>query len=102
MSGIFFLNIETVPKRALALAASPVPTPPTRFSYSGQGSDTVFLVGTSGSPGSSGFVLPFPSDPSRPKAYRYYEEPAPTIRRTFDNEDVVLKLPDSITADEVP
>ena len=68
------------------------------FSYDGLGPQAFFLVGTSGSPGEGGTILSYPADG---KAYDYFDQNAPILRKSFNNEDVMLLLPDNIKADQV-
>ena len=69
-----------------------------RLSYDGLGHDAFFMVGTSVSPGESGTILSYPADE---KSYHYFDQRAPIIRRSFDNEEVMLTLPTSIPAKDV-
>ena len=68
------------------------------FSYDGLGPQAFFMVGTSGSPGESGIILSYPSDG---KSYDYFDQQAPIIRRSFNDEEVMLTLPANIPADQV-
>ena len=69
-----------------------------KFSYDGLGPDAFFLVGTSGKPGESGTILSYPADG---RSFGYFDQQAPIIRRSFDNEEVMLTLPEHIPADRV-
>jgi hypothetical protein len=71
------------------------------FSYDGLGPAAFFLVGTSGTPeedAESGTIISFPYDG---QAYNYFDEDAPILRQSFNNEEVELTLPASITVDQV-
>merc|ERR1711962_258037 len=69
----------------------------TEFSYDGQGPDAFFMVGTSGTPGESGIILPYPADG---KTYEYYDQNAPVLQ-SFDYERLVLDLPDSVSVSDI-
>ena len=63
------------------------------FTYDGEGPDTFFLAGTSGTPSGRGdvSVLPWPADGAE---YDYSDRNIPLIKRSFDgSEDLVLRLP---------
>lgn len=70
------------------------------FTYDGEGPDTFFLAGTSGSPSNRGdVVLPWPSDG---KKYTYRDRDIPLIKRSFDGEeDIELTLPQGKTVDQL-
>ena len=70
------------------------------FTYDGEGPDTFFLAGTSGSPSSPGdVVLPWPASG---ELYNYTGRDVPLIRRSFDgSEDVVLTIPGDFTVNQL-
>eukprot|EP00092_Neocalanus_flemingeri_P065150 GFUD01079153.1.p1 GENE.GFUD01079153.1~~GFUD01079153.1.p1 ORF type:complete len:247 (+),score=63.93 GFUD01079153.1:84-743(+) len=72
------------------------------FTYDGEGPDTFFLAGTSGSRPSSrkgDVVLPWPNDGNE---YSYNDRNIPLIKQSFDGkEDIVLTLPPGKTVDQL-
>lgn len=67
------------------------------FSYDGRGPDAFFWVGTEGTPGPKGTVLPHPFDG---KFYDYRDLKVPVLKSS-SSEDIVLSLPPSLRSEDI-
>lgn len=67
------------------------------FSYDGRGPDAFFWVGTEGTPGPKGTVLPHPFNG---KFYDYRDLKVPVLKSS-SSEDIVLSLPPSLRSEDI-